>query len=279
MRKVLLTVGLIATVAGCGRESKPQQATQAHTTSSAFVPDQTREPGVQASSSAPASAPVNSAPAPASAQSALPTPNPAQPNGSAKLPVEQQVPPPQLSGSQPVPTPEPAPPIAIPAGTLVRVRLAQTIDTKRNRAGDRFEATLISPIEVHGNFLLPVGTTFEGHVTEARPSGRFRGRAVLGVELDSFRLDGAVYRVVTAPATRVCGRHRKCNWILMGGGAGFGAAVGAVAGGCAGALMGAGAGAGAGAVGAFFTGRKNVSLPIETPLTFRLRTEVALSDA
>jgi hypothetical protein len=282
MRKLVLTIGLVAALAGCGRESKPQQATQAQTATSAHVPDQTRQPAGQASGPAPATAPVNSASAssaPPPVQSALPTSNPAQPNGSAKPPLEQQAPPPQLSASQSSPAPEPAPPIAIPAGTLVRVRLEQTIDTKRNRAGDRFEATLISPIEANGNFLLPLGTTFEGHVTEAIPSGRFKGRAVLGLELDSFRLDGVDYRVVTAPATRVSGRHRKRNWILMGGGAGFGAAVGAVAGGGAGALIGASAGAGAGAVGAFFTGRKNVSLPIETPLTFRLRTDVALSNA
>jgi hypothetical protein len=154
--------------------------------------------------------------------------------------------------------------------------MEQTIDSKRNRPGDRFEASLISPIKVNGNVLVPRGTRFEGHVTEAKPSGRFKGRAELGVELDSFHLNGAVYRVATAADTRVSGRHRKRNWILMGGGAGAGAGIGAVAGGGPGALIGAGAGAGAGAVGAFFTGRKNVSLPVETPLTFRLRRDVAL---
>jgi hypothetical protein len=164
--------------------------------------------------------------------------------------------------------------VVIPSGTLLRVRMEQTVDTRRNRAGDRFDASLIAPIVVDGNTILPRGTPFTGHVTEARPSGRLKGRAVLGVELDSFRLNGVDYPVETAADTRVSGRHRKRNLILIGGGSGVGAAIGAIAGGPAGALIGAGTGAGAGTAGAFFTGKKNVSLPVETALSFRLRRSV-----
>jgi hypothetical protein len=49
-----------------------------------------------------------------------------------------------------------------------------------------------------------------------------------------------------------------------------------LAGGPAGALIGAGAGAGAGTIGAVFTGKKNVSLPVETRLSFELRRPVQL---
>ena len=279
MRTLLVTIGLVVALTACRHDTKLEQAKQPQTTS-AQPQNQTEQPVVQASLPAPVTGPANSAQAPAPpppAETVAQRPNPAQANGPTQPVVEQQSAPVQKAASQAAPASEPAPPIAIPAGTRVRVRLEQTIDTKRNRPGDRFEATLISPVQVNGEFLVPRGTTFEGHVTEAKPSGRFKGRAVLGVELDSFRLDGTVYRVVTAPDIRVSERHRKRNWILIGGGAGFGAGVGAVAGGGVGALIGAGAGATAGAVGAFFTGRKNVSLPIETLLTFRLRTEVALS--
>jgi hypothetical protein len=278
VRKLLVTIGLAAALAACN--SKPKQTSQAQTTSS-LAPNQTGQPTGQATNPPPQAASVNPPPtsvAPPAAQSAPPVTNPAQGNEPAQpAPGQPQSQTPQESTSQPAAAPEPAPRIAIPAGTPVRVRLEQTIDTKRNRPGDRFEASLMSPIRVDGNVVVPRGTTFNGHVTEAKTSGRFKGRAVLGVELDSFRLNGVSYRVMTAPDTRVSGRHRKRNWILMGGGTGLGAALGAVAGGGAGALIGAGAGAGAGAAGAFFTGKKNVSLPVETPLTFRLRNEVALN--
>lgn len=38
--------------------------------------------------------------------------------------------------------------LVLEPGTSVRVRLAQTLDTKRNRTGDRFSATLDQPILV-----------------------------------------------------------------------------------------------------------------------------------
>ena len=37
--------------------------------------------------------------------------------------------------------------------------------------------------------MVPKGTNFYGHVTQSRPSGRFKGRAVLGLKLDSLELD------------------------------------------------------------------------------------------
>jgi hypothetical protein len=159
----------------------------------------------------------------------------------------------------------------IPAGTHVRVRIEQTIDTKRSRAGDRFEASLLDPIVAGGKVVVPKGTPFSGRVVEAKPSGRLKARAVLAVELDSFKLNGVQHRIVTAADRRVSDRHRKRNLVLMGGGSGFGATVGAIAGGPVGALIGASAGAAAGTAGAFVTGRKNVSIPVETVLTFTLR--------
>ncbi|HLH00667.1 MAG TPA: hypothetical protein VKX49_30455 [Bryobacteraceae bacterium] len=76
---------------------------------------------------------------------------------------------------------------------------------------------------------------------------------------------------------RASGGHKKRNWSLIGGGSGLGAALGAIAGGPSGALIGAGAGAGAGTAGAVFTGKKNVRLPVETPLAFTLREPVTLA--
>jgi len=161
-------------------------------------------------------------------------------------------------------------------GTTVRVRLQETIDTKRNRAGDRFNATLDEPLVVGDRVVVPRGTRFEGHVLVSNESGRFKGRAALALSLDSFALNGATYNVDTNRATRVSRGHKKRNWLWIGGGSGAGAAIGAVASGGAGALIGAGAGAAAGTVGAAFTGKRNVSLPVESRVTFTLRAPVAL---
>ena len=159
-------------------------------------------------------------------------------------------------------------------GTPVHVRLDQAIDTKRNRAGDVFLATLDDPVAAGDRVVLPRGTPFTGHVVTSTESGRFRGRAQLALRLDSFTLKGVRYPLRTNAPSRASGGHKKRNWLWIGGGSGGGAAIGAAAGGGAGALIGAGAGAAAGTAGALFTGKRDVALPVESRVTFTLRADV-----
>ena len=194
----------------------------------------------------------------------------------------QQPPPAPSNPSDPAPAREPQPvearrqAVTLPAGTRLPVRLEQTLNTKRNRAGDPFVATLDAPVTVGRDVVLPRGTQCEGHLVESKSSGRLKGRAVMSLSLDRFRLNGRAYRVATSRFSEASGRHRKRNLAFIGGGGGFGAAVGAIAGGPAGALIGAGAGAAAGTTGAVLTGKKNVRLPVETRLIFVLQAPVEL---
>ncbi len=181
--------------------------------------------------------------------------------------------------ASPAPEAQPAPVVrhvTIPAGTAIRVRLDQALDTKHNRPGDRFPATLASPISLGDHIVVPKGTRFEGHVTEAKASGRLRGRGYLGVTLDSFVLNGTRYEIDTTSTNRVSKNHKKRNLALIGGGTGVGAGIGALAGGGIGALIGAGAGAAAGTTGAIITGKRNVSIPAETLVIFSLRAPVRM---
>jgi hypothetical protein len=232
------------------------------------------------------------APQPIAQQMAQPGTQPAGPPGGPP-PAEQAKPP---AIGQPVDAALRAPPnspppnsaanyqrvpsitISIPAGTILDVRLEQTLDTKRNRPGDRFTATLTRPIILDGRTVIPRGTPCTGHLTESKPSGRFKGRALMSLSLDSFELNGRRHEIRTTHVGRESGGHKKRNWAFIGGGSGVGTAIGALAGGPAGALIGAGAGAGAGTAGAAITGKKNVRLPVETPLAFSLRAPVTLAN-
>jgi hypothetical protein len=166
--------------------------------------------------------------------------------------------------------------IVIPRGTQLRVRIDETVDTRRNRTGDEFHASLAEPVVVHGQTVVPKGTPFIGHVTGATPSGRLEGRATLDLALISFELKGKEYAIQTGTVDRVSTAHKKRNIELIGGGSGLGALIGGIAGGGKGALIGAGAGAAAGTAGAAATGKKEVGISAESLLTFPLKAAVTL---
>jgi hypothetical protein len=161
--------------------------------------------------------------------------------------------------------------IVVPAGTRIPVRLAQTVDTRREAPGAHFVAHIAAPVSVHGNVILPRGAECRGHIVQSKASGRLKGRAVLRLSLDSVHVNGHSYQLATTTAGFVSKDHKKRNLGLIGGGAGTGAAIGAIAGGGVGAAIGAGVGAAAGTTGAVITGKRNVHLPAEARVNFVLR--------
>jgi hypothetical protein len=167
-------------------------------------------------------------------------------------------------------------PVTLPAGTRVRVRLQEALDTRRSRAGDRFTAVLDEPLVSGDRVIVPTGTEFAGHIVRSKPSGRFKGRAVLAVQLDSFTENGQTYPIRSTSSARASAGHKRHALAWIGGGSGGGAAIGALAGGGAGALIGAGAGAVGGTVASAITGKRQVHLPAEYELRFTLSEPVTL---
>jgi len=86
------------------------------------------------------------------------------------------------------------------------------------------------------------------------------------------------YPVATSSIERAEKGKGKRTAVMAGGGAGLGALVGALAGGGKGAAIGAIAGGGAGTAGSAFTGNKQIFLPAETLLTFRLENPVHITE-
>ena len=169
------------------------------------------------------------------------------------------------------PRPSPAPEMVIPRGTALRVRLNHAVSTEANRPGDRFTATLDEPLVIDGKTVLSKGILVRGTIRESDDSGRLSGRAVLALTLESLAWNGRTYALRTETHRRVSAGHKKRNAILAGGGSGVGALIGGIAGGGRGALIGAGAGAAAGTAGAAATGKREIRIPAESVLGFRLR--------
>jgi hypothetical protein len=166
----------------------------------------------------------------------------------------------------------------VPAGTPIAVRLEQPLDTKHDRAGTPFVARLSRDVVRNGEVVAPRGALARGHLVESKASGRLKGRAKMGMTLDTIEARGRVYRVATDGPEFVTKGHKKHDAVWIGGGAGTGAGIGALAGGGVGAAIGAGAGAVAGTTGALITGKRQLHLATETPVTFTLRQPVVVRE-
>jgi len=161
-------------------------------------------------------------------------------------------------------------PVTLPDNTAIHVTLNQAVSSDQNRPGDHFEATVSEPIVVADKTIIPRGAPVEGLVVDAHHSGRLMGRARLQLALETVTVNGKAYDIRTSAHPTIGGKHKNRNLVLIGGGAGGGALIGAIAAGGEGALIGGPIGAGAGTAAAFITGKKNVRLPPESHLTFRL---------
>jgi hypothetical protein len=169
--------------------------------------------------------------------------------------------------------------VIVPSGTAIHVRLDNALSTNENRPGDGFTATVSEPLIVEGKTVIPQGARARGLVVDARESGRLKGAARMHLELASIEVNGSSYDVKTTDARRQGGNHKKRNWYSIGGGAAGGAVIGAIAGGGEGALIGGPIGAGAGLTYALVTGEKDIRLPAETRLTFKLAQPVTIQPA
>jgi len=173
----------------------------------------------------------------------------------------------------------PAQPVVVPAGTTLTVRLGQAVGSKISQAGDSFSATLSSPVEIDGNTVIAAGATARGTVVDAKPLGKFKGGAVLELSLTSITVNGREKSIQTSAVTRTEKGKGKRTGVLAGGGAAVGAIIGGLAGGGKGAAIGALTGGGAGAGGAAYTGNKEIVLPAESALSFRLKSPLEVSPA
>lgn len=238
---VLVLSGTLA-LGGCGKKSPPQPS-----------------PENPAQSAAPNS---NATPASSATQPSQPG-QPGAPNAAS-----------QNQAQNPPPPPPPPPDIVIPTGTHLRVRLDQDLGSKISQEGENFTATVANDVVVDGQTVIPRGAQADGVVVAAKALGHFKGGAELAVRIERVKTNWGSYPVQTGTMSQVEKGKGKRTALFAGGGAGFGALVGGLAGGGKGALIGGLAGAGAGTAGSALTGNKEIFLPAETLLTFRLEHSV-----
>jgi hypothetical protein len=159
---------------------------------------------------------------------------------------------------------------------VIRVRLNDAIGSKTAQAGQTFTGSVMDPIVVDGRTLIPAGATVAGEVTDAKSAGRFKGAAELAITIRSVTVGGVPHTLAASTVSQTSTGKGKRSAALIGGGAGLGALIGGLAGGGKGAAIGALAGGGAGTAGAGLTGNREITLPAESAVSFKLRQSLRL---
>lgn len=171
------------------------------------------------------------------------------------------------------------------AGTVIDVRLMNTLSTRTNKEGDPFSAKLVQSVMEKGVDVIPEGSIIEGRVTYAKQAGKITGKSEMRLVADSITTPEDVKYMIVASlgdaqgmdgakvkdkegTIEGGGTSAKGGAVEAGIGTGAGAAVGGMMAGGSGALYGAGIGLVAAGIHHLLKPGKDVTLPMGSEMTF-----------
>ena len=164
----------------------------------------------------------------------------------------------------------------LPSATQISIRLSDSIDSEKDKAGDEFRASLEDPITIGDEVVVKKGADARVKLVEEKESGKFTGKAELTVQLLSVVVNGKTVPISSASVTEYSKSQTGSTVKKAAIVGAAGAVIGALAGGGKGAAIGGGAGAAAGAGSGIFMKGQRVKIPSETLLTFTTQQEVRL---
>ncbi len=194
----------------------------------------------------------------------------------------QAMPPEQAPPQQePAPAPEPAPydqnagltqSVTVPQGTPIMISMIDSVDSKVNRPGDIFHASLVNDLTIGDVVVARRDADVYGKLVQVQSAGKMTGKSELRLELISIRtVNGTLQPIVTGDYQAVGKSQTKKTVKHSVIGAVAGGIIGAIAGGGEGAAAGAGIGAAAGAGVSLITHGQQIKIPSETTLQFQLK--------
>ena len=246
--------------------------------------DAMQVPGVKGVMNNLAVQPQQSAMAPA--MPAEPAPSPMREGHRSSAPMQQAPAPVQRTNqaqnnqapaqaAQPAPPPKPiSRAVTIPAGSIVPVRITETLDSATTQTGTVFHGSLATDLtSSDGTIAISHGARVNGVVDDAKDATHFAGSALLSLSLNS--INGV--QVATDPLVQKGAGRGKNTAEKVGGGAVIGAILGGIFGGGKGAAIGAASGGAVGAGANAVTRGQQVQIPSETVLRFKLTTPLTVT--
>lgn len=184
----------------------------------------------------------------------------------------------------------------LPANQAFRMRMNQTVSSGTARTGDKFTATVITPVYASGVEVVPAGATVEGHVASAAAARSRSRKGQLSLAFDTLVLPDGTKKKLNGeltdmqderggevdPESGVSGRDSdNRNVGYVGGGGVGGAVIGGAIGGGKGAAIGGLIGAGAGVAGvmlqkgheAVIKGGSEFGMVTTQPVSFSVRAD------
>ena len=167
-------------------------------------------------------------------------------------------------------------PVTVPAGTLLQIRLSETLDIAKLQDGAIFQATVASDV-FEGNVLaIPRGAVLQGTVVHVKKPSGLGGNSELELQVTSLNLGGSSYPLSTdvwaSKGPNKAG-YTAGNTV---GGAAIGAIIGGLIGRGPGAAVGAVAGGATGLAASGATNGPRLYLPAESLLNFHLANAVTV---
>jgi len=164
-------------------------------------------------------------------------------------------------------------PVVVPVGAEIAVRTNEAIDSNTATESQNFSGTVQEAVvDPDGRVLIPKGSDVN-LVVRRESQGGATGSTEVALGVDSINIHGHRYfvnsDVVEHSNDQGIGKNRRTAK-YVGGGAVLGTLLGAVAGGGKGAAIGAAVGAATGGTAQVLTRGKEVKIPAETTLKFRL---------
>ncbi len=93
--------------------------------------------------------------------------------------------------------------LTIPEGTEFKLQLHTTVNSKVSKAGDRVITTLIDPVSVEDQDVLPKGVRVDGHIGEVKPARRRGKGGYLTIVFDTVEMPNGQKVAILGSLTEV----------------------------------------------------------------------------
>jgi hypothetical protein len=166
--------------------------------------------------------------------------------------------------------------VTVPAGSILNVRLTQTIDADYAAAGSTYHAVLDDPVVIDGATVIPRNARVLLQAVAVKHSGRLKGADKVTLTANSVSFGGRTYEISSSYVQTKGRSQGKRTAKKAGIGAGAGAVLGGLFGGGSGAAIGAIVGGTAGVVVAGQQPIEHLIIPAESRLQFQLNAAVTV---